>query len=130
MIYLTLEQTLFLHMRLVQETGGAHGIRDLSLLQSAVARPQATFEEHDLYPTIPAKAAALMHSLIQNHPMIDGNKRLGAAAAGIFLQLDGWRLTASNAELEAFVFKVARGDADVSEVTHWLAAHSTGPSTS
>lgn len=130
MIYLTVEQNLFLHMRLVQETGGTHGIRDLPLLQSAVARPrrsprpQATFQGEDLYPGVHAKAAALMHSLIENHPMVDGNKRLGAASAGIFLQLNKWRLTATNVELEEFTLRVARGGVDADEIAKWLAAHS------
>jgi death on curing protein len=123
--YLTVEQVLFLHMRLVQETGGAYGIRDLPLLQSAVARPQTTFAGVDLYSTIHAKAAALMHSLIQNHALVDGNKRLGAAAAGIFFELNRWRLTATNAELEEFTMRVAQGSVNVDEIAEWLAAHST-----
>jgi death-on-curing protein len=123
-IYLTVEQVLFLQMRLVQETGGTHGIRDLPLLQSAVARPQATFQGEDLYPAVHAKAAALMHFLIENHPMVDGNKRLGAASVGIFLQLDKWRLTATNVELEEFTLRVARGGVDADEIAKWLAAHS------
>ncbi len=124
MIYLTVEQVLFLHMRLVQETGGAHGIRDLALLQSAVARPQASFEGADLYPALNGKAAALMHSLVENHPMLDGNKRLGAAAAGIFLQLNGWRLTATNQELVEFTLRVAQGGVGVGEIEEWLTGHS------
>ncbi len=124
MIYLTVEQVLFLHMRLIQETGGSHGIRDLPLLQAAVARPQATFDGQDLYPELHLKAAALMHSIVENHPMIDGNKRLGVASAGIFLHRNGWRLTASNAELEEFTLRVARGGVGVEEVAAWLAAHS------
>ncbi len=124
MIYLTVEQVLFLHMRLIQETGGSHGIRDLRLLQSAVVRPQATFDAKDLYPDVHLKAAALMHSIIENHAMVDGNKRLGVASAGIFLQRNGWRLTANNAELEAFTLRVARGGVDVEEVAAWLATRS------
>jgi death-on-curing protein len=123
-IYLSAEQVLFLHMRLVQETGGAHGIRDLALLQSAVARPQATFDGKDLYPILHAKAAALMHSIIENHPMVDGNKRLGVASAGIFLQLNGWRLAATNTELAVFTLRVAQGEVDVAEIGAWLASHS------
>jgi death-on-curing protein len=125
-IYLTVEQVLFLHMRLIQETGGAHGIRDLALLQSAVARPQATFQGQDLYAGLHAKAAALMHSLIQNHPMIDGNKRLGVSAAGLFLQQNGWRLSATNGELEEFTLRVAQGGVSADEIAQWLADHS-GP---
>lgn len=77
MKYLTVEQVLFIHARLVSEISGTHGVRDLGLLESAVARPQATFEGNDLYSDIFSKAAALMESLIGNHPFVDGNKRTG-----------------------------------------------------
>jgi death-on-curing protein len=73
--YLSATQVLFVHSRLIDTTGGAHGIRDLGLLQSAVSRPKATFGGKDLYPDIFHKAAALMESLVKNHPFIDGNKR-------------------------------------------------------
>jgi death-on-curing protein len=83
-IYLTAAQVLFIHARLLAETGGAAGIRDLGLLEAAVARPQATFDGQDLYPDRFAKAAALMASLVGNHPIVDGNKRVGITAAGLF----------------------------------------------
>ncbi len=75
MKYLSAEQVLFIHSRLIDETGGSHGIRDTGLLQAAVERPKATFGGKDLYPDIFYKAAALLESLIKNHPFIDGNKR-------------------------------------------------------
>ena len=81
MTYLTVEQVLFIHMRLIAETGGSPGLRDLGLLASAVARPQATFGGEDLYPDLLSKAAALMDSLVRNHPFVDGNKRVGITAA-------------------------------------------------
>ncbi|MCR4318741.1 MAG: hypothetical protein NUV74_00185 [Candidatus Brocadiaceae bacterium] len=65
MSYITPEQVLFIHYRIIEETGGSHGIRDLTLLQSALARPMATFDENDLYPDIFSKAATLMHSIIK-----------------------------------------------------------------
>jgi death-on-curing protein len=124
MIYLTPEQILFLHARLVAETGGAQGIRDLGLLISAVDRPKAAYEGSELYPGVLTKAAALMHSLIQNHPFVDGNKRTGIAAAGILLQLNGYRLTATNEELESFTMSAARGLEEVPEIASWLEEHS------
>ncbi len=69
MNYLTHEQVLFLHYRLIEETGGGHGISSVGLLQSAVARPAATFDNNDLYPDLFTKVAALMHSIINNHPL-------------------------------------------------------------
>lgn len=75
--YLTVPQILFIHARLIDETGGAHGLRDLGALEAASARPQATFAEQELYPDFFSKAAALLDSLINNHPFVDGNKRTG-----------------------------------------------------
>jgi len=124
MNYLGPEQVLFLHARLIEETGGGHGLRDLALLESAVNRPRATFGDQDLYPDLFAKAAALMDSLIRNHPFVDGNKRTGIAAAALFLVQNGYRLTATNAEVEAFVLRVVKAEPDVAEIAGWLQAHS------
>lgn len=124
MNYLTAEQVLFLHARLIEETGGSHGVRDVALLESAVARPQATFDGVDLYPDLFCKAAALMDSLIRNHPFIDGNKRTGIAAAALFLRQNGRYLTATNSELEAFTLYVTESRPDVSEIAAWLETHS------
>ncbi|MFL7871219.1 MAG: type II toxin-antitoxin system death-on-curing family toxin [Anaerolineales bacterium] len=120
MYYLSPEQILFIHARLIAETGGEHGIRDLGLLQSAAFRPQATFEGTELYPNIYHKAAALMESLINNHPFIDGNKRTGITSAAMFLLLNGYSLTASNDELESYTFSVASGNEAVELITEWL----------
>jgi death-on-curing protein len=100
--YLTPQEVLFIHARLVVTTGGEHGIRDLGLLESAVARPQATFDGADLYPDLFLKTAALMESLSQNHPFVDGNKRTAITAAAMFLQLNGYVLQTTNEELEPF----------------------------
>ncbi len=125
MNYLGPEQVLFLHARLIEETGGSHGLRDLALLESAVNRPRATFAGRDLYPDLFAKAAALMDSLIRNHPFVDGNKRTGVTAAALFLVQNGRRLTATNAEVEAFVLRVVEAEPDVAKAAEWLQAHST-----
>jgi len=122
-VYLSVKQVLFLHMRLIEETGGAHGVRDLGLLRSAVARPHTTFAERELYPDLFYKAAALMHSLVLNHPMVDGNKRIGISAAAIFLELNGFVLSADQDEVKAFVLQVAQGRAKIDEIAKWLQAH-------
>lgn len=124
MNYLTVEQVLFLHARLIEETGGSHGVRDVALLESAVARPQATFDGVDLYPDLSYRAAALMDSLIHNHPFIDGNKRTGIGAAALFLRQNGRYLTATNSELEAFTLYVTESRPDVSDIAAWLETHS------
>jgi death-on-curing protein len=124
MKYLTPEQILFLHARLIDETGGRHGLRELGLLESAAARPRPTFGGEDLYPDLFSQAAALMDSLIRNHPFVDGNKRTGIAAAALFLMANGYRLAAINPELEAFTRRVAEARPDLSEIADWLKAHS------
>ncbi len=124
MRYLTAQQVLFLHARLIAETGGSYGVRDIGLLESAVARPQATFGGEDLYPDIFSKAAVLMQPLICNYPFVDGNKRVGIAAAGLFLRRNGRWLTAGNAELESFTRHVADAQPDVAQIAAWLEAHS------
>jgi death-on-curing protein len=119
-VYLSVQQVLFLHMRLIEETGGSYGILDLGMLEAAVARPRPKFGGEELYPGLAAKAAALMQSIILNHPMVDGNKRLGITAAGIFLQINGLPLRASNAALEAFTMRVAQGGVGFEEIASWL----------
>lgn len=123
MIYLTAAQVLFIHARLLAETGGAPGVRDLGLLEAAIARPQATFDGVDLYPDLFSKAAALIASLIGNHPFVDGNKRVGVTAAAIFLQRNGARLTASNHEVEVFALSVAQGRLTLTETAAWFGHH-------
>lgn len=118
--YLTPEQVLFIHSRLVQETGGAHGVRDLSMLLSALGRPQVTFEGNDLYSNIYSKAAALMDSLIRNHPFIDGNKRTAIASAAIFLHLNGYSLIVTNEEMVHFTLVCARSKVTLEEISAWL----------
>jgi death on curing protein len=123
-VYLTAEQVLFVHYRLLSETGGEHGVRDLGLLESAIARPQATFDRQELYPDIFEKAAVLLESLINNHPFVDGNKRTGIACAVLFLQQNGISFSAKNTELEKFTLRVASSNAGRSEITKWLKKHS------
>ena len=123
MIYLTPEQLLFLHARLVDETGGSHGVRDLSMLLSALGRLQASYDDRDLYPDLYTKAAALMDSLIRNHPFLDGNKRTGIAAAALFLRMNGFQLNITNTELEKFTREVAQLGHSIEEITAWLRTH-------
>ena len=120
MKYLRPEQVLFIHARMIAETGGEHGIRDLGLLQSAVSRPQAVFDGKDLYADVHSKAAALMESLVNNHPFVDGNKRTGIAAAALFLRANGYLLSASNQEVESFVLSIASGEKRFVDIAEWL----------
>ena len=90
MRYISLSEVLELHRRIIEESGGSTGLRDLGGLESAIAQPHMTFGGRDLYPTLIEKAAALCFSLVQNHPFIDGNKRVGHAAMEVMLILNGY----------------------------------------
>jgi death-on-curing protein len=124
-IYLTAEQVLFLHDRLVEETGGEHGVRVLGGLESALARPRAAFGGTEFYPDLMTKAAVVMDGIIRNHPFIDGNKRAGIATAALFLEINGYRLTATNAELEEFTLRVTTTKPAVEEIAEWFRANTT-----
>ena len=124
MDYLSLAEVLLVHARLIQQTGGAEGVRDLALLESVVAHPRATFTGKDLYPDVWEKAAALMESLVQNHPFVDGNKRTGLVAAGIMLEWNGYRVTADNHQMFYFTMTLARGDIRREQITQWLEENS------
>ncbi len=123
MRYVTLGEVVELHRRLLQATGGAPGIRDFGALESAVAQPKATFGGSDLYPTLPEKAAALCLALVQGHPFVDGNKRVGHAAMETFLVLNGTEIDASIDAQERLILDLARGRLDRSELTDWLRHH-------
>lgn len=92
-------------------------------MQAALAQPVATFDGLDLYPTLIAKAAALGFSLIQSHPFIDGNKRIGHAAMEVFLILNGIEISASVDEQEHLVLAVASGETSRNALTEWLQQH-------
>ncbi len=108
MRYIPINQVLLLHERIVTQTGGSAGLRHTGLLEAALGRPQATFGSEDLYPSLMEKTAALFDSLIRNHPFIDGNKRIAISVAGLLLERNGRRLTASNGELETFALQAAQ----------------------
>jgi death on curing protein len=122
--YLSAEQILFIHARLIDETGGEHGVRDLGMLQAAIHRPKSTFDGEELYPDIISKATALMESLVKNHAFLDGNKRTGISAVAMFLQANGLILIASNFQLVEFTLQVAQSQLDLDAIANWLRAHS------
>jgi death-on-curing protein len=117
---LTLNQVLELHERIIAQTGGATGIRDVGSLESAIAQPRMTFGEQELYPTIEDKAAAMGFSIIQNHPFVDGNKRTGHAAMEIFLVLNGFEIVAPIDEQEQIILQVASGRLSREAFSKWL----------
>jgi death-on-curing protein len=108
-IYLTLPELLHVAKRTL---GGEAEVRDHGLLESALARPQATVFGADAYDTVEVKAAALLHSLARNHALVDGNKRLALAATIAFLGVNGLKLTFSNDQAYDLVMSVAAGELD------------------
>lgn len=117
--YLTLDDLLEIAAGVLTDVQ----IRDLGLLASAAARPAMTAFGHDAYPSFTDKAAALMHSLARNHPLVDGNKRLAWSATRAFCLLNGYDIRYLIDAAETCVLAVAAGELDVPEIATWLQAH-------
>ncbi|MCP4167281.1 MAG: type II toxin-antitoxin system death-on-curing family toxin [Chloroflexi bacterium] len=120
MRYLTLNEVLALHRRLIELSGGADGIRDISGLESAIAQPRMTFGGEELYPTVVEKAVALGYSIIKNHPFVDGNKRAGQAAMEIFMVLNGYEISVAVNEQEKVILQVASGEIERRDFEDWV----------
>ncbi|WP_370326016.1 type II toxin-antitoxin system death-on-curing family toxin [Euzebya sp.] len=118
MIYLDVDDLFHIARRVLH----ALEVRDVGLLEAATARPDATAFGEDAYPSVHDKAAALLHSIVRNHALVDGNKRLGLAAVIAFYGMNGYRLTSTNDEAYELVMAVARGDVDdTPTIAHRLA---------
>lgn len=100
------------------------GVRDIGLLESAVFRPQASFDDKDLYPGIFDKAAALLQSLLKNHPFVDGNKRTALSSAGLFLRINRYRLKNMHKEEVKFAIRVDNEHLSLEQIADWLKRHS------
>ena len=109
MIYLTQNQVLKLHDKIINEFGGIHGIRNEAALQSALANPLQTFAGLDLYPSVIDKAVQLCFGIIKNHPFLDGNKRLGLHLMLFLIHINGLKIDIAHDELTGIIFKVANG---------------------
>ena len=121
---ITLEEILLLHKNSIRDFGGSYGVRDINLLESAITRPFQSFEDAELYPSSFQKAAAILQSIVINHPFIDGNKRTGFLAAFALLFRLGIELTASNKDAYDFVVNVASSAVSFEEMTTWFAKNS------
>jgi len=121
--FLTIEDLLEIARGVLPEVA----VRDIGLLESAAARPMTSVFGELAYPTFLEQAAALMHSLARNHPLVDGNKRLAWAATRVFFLMNGQDLTYTVDDAETFVLLVAQGNLDVGEISAWLGAHQLGP---
>lgn len=120
---LSRRQILQLHSSLIARTGGLNGIRDESLLDSAINAPFQTFFGQDLYPTVLEKAVRLGFGLIRNHPFVDGNKRIGTHAMLVFLAVNNITLVYEDTELIATILAVASGTLDAEGLLTWMQQH-------
>ena len=118
---ITIEEVIKIHDILVNRFGGIHGVRDYKALESAINRPFMTFDQKDLYPSQTEKAAALIESLISNHPFLDGNKRIGYVLMRYFLLRNGFDISASQSEKFEFVIKIAQGQLSFEQINNWIA---------
>ncbi len=123
MRFLTLAEVLDLHRRVIEQSGGADGVRELGGVESAVAQPQMTFGGDELYPTIESKATALCFSLVMNHPFVDGNKRIGHAAMETFLVMNAYELMTDVDDAETLILNLAAGDVSREELLDWVTSH-------
>lgn len=118
--YLSVEQVLSLHQSLTGPLSGDPGIRDLRALDAAVARPALTFEGEDLYPTLPAKAAALLCALVTSAPLLTASQGTAAVAAECFLAANGLALSATDQDLAQLVTAIERGEMGLEAVGIWV----------
>ena len=120
MIRFSREKVLLLHQLVIEETGGAADVRDLDLLDSALASAFQTFDGKELYPTKEEKAARIGYSLISNHAFVDGNKRIGMYILLTFLETNGIRLHPSVDDVARVGFAVARGEMACDGLLAWI----------
>lgn len=123
MIVLSKQQIIAMHHTLVVVTGGLDGLRDEGLLDSAIAAPFQTFDSTELFQSIQQKAARLACGLVQNHPFLDGNKRIAAHTMLVFLALNGISLFYTQDELTSVFLKTAAGEVDYDDLLQWVIDH-------
>ena len=123
MLFLTLDDILESHQNQIDTYGGSHGIRDIGLIESAIAQPEASFGGEYLHADIFEMAAAYVYHLVMNHPFVDGNKRVGLEAALIFLEINNENLKASDQELIDLVLKTTAGQVGKREIAEFFRSH-------
>ena len=123
MTIISKEQIINLHKQLIDETGGANGLRDEGLLDSAYNAPFQRFDNQELFPTIQQKSARLAFGLINNHPFVDGNKRIGAHIMLILLALNGIELNYTQEELYTIILDIASSAVELNALSEWILNH-------
>lgn len=122
--YLSEAEIIAINEEMVALYGGLHGVKDLNMLSLAVGRPQMSVGFQDAYKSIFDKAAAMFHSIINNHPFFDGNKRTSLFTAVLFLELNGWLLEFKRKEAVKFTLKAHNDDWSVEQISKWFKDHS------
>ena len=112
-----------LHQELIDETGGSAGLKDEGLLESALAAPFQSYNNQDLFPSIYQKAARLGFGLASNHAFVDGNKRIGAHAMLVFLELNDIQINYSQEELSNIFLEIASGNKEYKDLLSWIVTH-------
>jgi death-on-curing protein len=123
--FLTLEEVVAIHRDQFERYGGSLGVRDRALLQAAVAMPAVTFGGQYLHSDLHEMAAAYLFHIVLNHPFVDGNKRVGAVAADVFLALNNTQLIANQDDYAELVLSISRGEASKSDAAAFFRAHTT-----
>lgn len=119
-IFLPKKLVLLFHEQLIQTYSGSHGIRDEKLLDSALGQPEVTFEGKYLHDNLIKMAAAYGYHICNNHPFIDGNKRIALVAMDVFLQRNGYEIKATEKETYSMIMKLASGKLSKDELVQWL----------
>ncbi len=123
MRYVTAQDVLVIHARVIDATGGLHGVRDIGLLASAVARPATAGFGKEMFPGLFQKAAVYVESFVQYHCFLDGNKRTAMAVCARFLFLNGYQLTATQKAFVAFALGAANKKYSLDEMASWIKRH-------
>lgn len=118
-----IRDVLSIHNLLIDKFGGSKGVRDQGLLKSAINRPFATFDNQDLYPAASDKAAAILESILINHPFVDGNKRTAYVLMRLILINDGYDIAASQDEKYQMVISASKGEARFDDIKIWIETH-------
>lgn len=122
--FLSEGEVIAINEEMVAKFGGLHGVKDSHMLSLAVGRPQMSVAFQDAYKTIFDKAAAMFHSIINNHPFLDGNKRTSLFSAVLFLEYNGWEVEFRRKEAVKFTRRAHNQDYTVDQISKWLKEHS------
>ena len=123
MIWITTDDVLQIHSRVIQHSGGMDGLRDRASLEAAISAPMQSFGGQDLYPTIVEKIARLGYGLASNHAFVDGNKRIGAMMTQLLLKWNGFQMSLCSGELADMFIAIADGSAKESDLLDWIQEH-------